>query len=343
VNLKPVHDQVVVVVGATSGIGRATALRFADRGAKVVAAARSLQVLNELVHEIQSRGGEATAYAIDVSQYDQVQALANYAVAQYSRIDTWVHVAAVSMYARFQDTRPDEFRQIIEVNLLGQAYGAMAALPHLKRAGQGALIHIGSVESHRSLPLQSAYSASKHGMIGFIDSLRMELMHDEIPISVTSILPSGINTPLFDKALTRLGVKPRPVPPVYKPELVAEAILYAAEHPERHIYVGGAGKFLELSNRFAPSLVDLVLNKISYQGQKTDERKTDQAPHNLYEHLDGYEQVHGSFSQETKPVSIYTGLRIRPKLRWGLLGLLVGTAGLGFILQTLRKRTRLIP
>lgn len=180
---------------------------FAERGAKVVVAGRSLSALTELVREIQSRGDMASAQEADVSQYDQLIALANRAVELYGRIDTWVHVAAVSIHAPFQETRPDEFRRLIDVNLIGQAFGAMAALPHLKRAGGGALIHIGSVESKRSFPLHSAHSASKHGMIGFIDALRVELMHDRTPISVTTILPAGINTPFFDKSLTRLGVK----------------------------------------------------------------------------------------------------------------------------------------
>src|SRR5215208_387993 len=150
--LKPIQEQVVVVVGALSGIGRETALRFAERGAKVVVSGRSLPALTQLVDEIRSRGGESAPYEADVSQYEQLQGLAERAVALYGRIDTWVHAAAVSIYAPFQETQPDEFRRVIEVNLIGQAFGAMAALPHLKRSG-GALIHVGSLESKRGLPL----------------------------------------------------------------------------------------------------------------------------------------------------------------------------------------------
>lgn len=207
------------------------------------------------------------------------------------------------MYATFQGTRPEEFRQVIEVNLLGQAYGAMAALPHLKRAGGGALIHIGSVESRRSFPFHSAYAASKQGMIGFIDAMRMELMHDRTPVSVTTILPAGINTPFFDKSLTRIGVKPRPSPPIYEPVTVAEAILYAAEHPVREVHVGVAAKFLDFLQRLSPSLADQLLHRISYRAQMTDQPKTDQAPSNLYEHMEGHDQVQGSFSQEARSIS----------------------------------------
>jgi len=333
-NLKPIHEQVVVVVGANSGIGRETALRFAERGAKVVVSGRSLPALTELVDEIQLRGGEAADYAADVSQYEQVFALAEHAVERYSRIDTWVHVAAVSIYAPFQETRPDEFRRVIEVNLIGQAFGAMAALPHLKRAGGGALIHIGSLESKRGFPLHSAYSASKHGMIGFIDALRVELMHDQTPIAVTSILPAGINTPFFDKSLTRVGVKPRPSPPVYEPGLVADAILYAAEHPSREIYVGGAGRSLEWLYRLAPNLTDRLLSRFGYRPQLTKAPKTDQAPNNLYEHMEGHDQVFGTFTEEAKPVSLYTGLRTHPALGWGLLAVM---AGAGYALLSRRK------
>lgn len=336
-NLKPVHEQVVVVVGANSGIGRETALRFAERGARVVVAGRSLPALAELARDIQSRGGNAIALEADASQYEQMYALRNRAVEHYGRIDTWVHVAAVAMYATFQEIRPEEFRQVIEVNLLGQAFGAMAALPHLKRAGGGALIHIGSVESRRSLPFHSAYAASKRGMIGFIDALRMELMHDQTPISVTTILPASINTPFFDKTLTRLGVKPRPIPPVYEPELVADAILYAAEHPVRELFVGGAGKSLGILHRLAPGLTDLLFSWIGYRAQKTDQPKSDQAPNNLFGHVEGYDRVHGSFGDEAKSASIYTGMKTQPVLRWGLVAVL---AGAGVALISRRKPTR---
>jgi NAD(P)-dependent dehydrogenase (short-subunit alcohol dehydrogenase family) len=330
---KPIHEQVVVVVGANSGIGRETVLRFAERGARVAVAGRSLPPLTELAGEIKMRGGEAEAYVADVTQYEQLFALAERVVEQYGRIDTWVHAAAVSIYAPFQETRPEEFRQVIEVNLIGQAFGAMAALPHLKRT-KGGLIHIGSVESKRAFPLHSAYSASKHGLIGFLDALRVELMHDRTPVSVTTILPAGINTPFFDKSLTRVGVKPRPSPPVYEPVLVANAILYAAEHPAREIYVGGAGRSIELLHRLSPRLVDALLSRFGYRPQMTDQPKTDQAPHNLYEHVEGYNQVQGSFSDEARSVSLYTGLRLHPGVTWGLLAALTG---IGYTLLSRRK------
>ena len=310
--------------GANSGIGRETAIRFAERGARVVVAGRSLAALTSLADEIQAKGGEATALAADVSRYEDMQALAERTVAVYGRIDTWVHVAAVSVYALFQDTRPDEFRRVVEVNLIGQAYGAMAALPYIKRTG-GVLIHVGSVESKRSFPFHSAYSASKHGMIGFIDALRVELMHNRTPISVTTILPAGINTHFFDKSLTRLGVKPRPSPPVYEPGIVAEAILYAAEHPVREMYVGGAGRFLALMHRLSPHLTDRLFSRLAFRPQLTKQPKPEDAPNNLYDHVEGFDRAQGSFDEESRSVSLYTSLRIRPALYWGLWAALAGS------------------
>jgi NAD(P)-dependent dehydrogenase (short-subunit alcohol dehydrogenase family) len=214
--LKPINQQVVAVVGASSGIGRNAALQFASRGAKVVVAARSQSGLESLVEEIRGLGGEATAVVADVTVFDQLKAIADKAVEVYGRLDTWVHNAAVELYAAFEVTTPEEFKRIVDVNLMGQVHGAMAALPYLKREGRGALIHVSSIEARRSLPLQSAYAAAKHGVDGFLEALRVELMHEKLSISVTNVMPASINTPLFNKARTKLGVKPMGVPPLYR-------------------------------------------------------------------------------------------------------------------------------
>src|ERR687893_219414 len=252
--LKPVGEQVVALMGASSGIGRASALRFARRGAKVVVSARGEEGLASLVEEISSEGGEAAYVVADTSDFEQVEAVADRAVEEYGRLDTWVHLAAVGLFATFEQTTPEEFAQVIDVNLMGQVYGAMAALPHLKREGRGALIHVSSVEAKRALPLQRAYASSKHGIIGFLDALRLELQNDGVPISVTNSMPAGINTPFFNKARTKLGVKPMPMPPIYQPDVVADVILYAAEHPTRDIEAGGAAKMLILNQRLSPRM-----------------------------------------------------------------------------------------
>jgi NAD(P)-dependent dehydrogenase (short-subunit alcohol dehydrogenase family) len=175
INLKPIQNQVVAIIGASSGIGRETARKFAEKKAKIVVSARSQEGLASLVDEISQMGGEAIAIPGDVSDFEQVKAIADKTVQYYGRLDTWVHLAATSVFARFEQITPEEFKRVIEVNLMGQVYGAMAALPHLRREGSGALIHVTSVEARRSLPLQSAYASSKHGVEGFLDSLRVEL------------------------------------------------------------------------------------------------------------------------------------------------------------------------
>lgn len=318
IQLKPIHQQVVAVIGASSGIGRETALQFAKKGAKVAVSARNQEGLNSLVDEIQSFGGEAIAIPADVADFNQVQAIADKTVDHFGRLDSWVHAAATGMFARFEQITPEEFKRVIEVNLLGQVYGAMAALPHLKREGRGALIHVSSVEAHVSLPLQSPYASSKHGTEGFLDSLRVELMHDNIPISVTNIMPSVINTPFYNKSKTKLGVKPMAVPPFYQPELVANAIVYVAEHPTRDMIVGDTGRILDLIHKFSPHLSDALLNLVAIKGQHTPTTKYETDPHNLYEPVDGYNKAHGDFDQLVVP-SFLEALDFNPIAKWGTI------------------------
>ncbi|HEX5707091.1 MAG TPA: SDR family oxidoreductase [Pyrinomonadaceae bacterium] len=322
--LKPIAEQVVVVVGASSGIGRATALGFAHRGARVVAAARGESGLRSLVEEIRGAGGEATFIAADVNDFEQVKAVGAHAEATYGRVDTWVGAAAVSLYATFEQTTPEEFKRIIDTNLTGQAYNAMVALPHLRRAGGGALILISSVEARRALPLQAAYAASKHGMKGFIDALRVELLNEGAPISVTEIMPSGINTPFFNRARTKIGVKPMPIQPVYQPETVAHAILHAAETPTPEIVVGGAGKAFAVGEKFVPRVLDSVLARVGFDGQRTDEPKSADAPDNLFHTLDTDDRVHGDFTDLAHNRSAYTWLATHPRTKGVLAATAVG-------------------
>ena len=310
--LKPLNQQVVVVMGASSGIGRATALNFAAHGATVVCSARDGGGLATLVDEISARGGKAVAVVADVADPEQMTSVAAFTAQELGRIDTWVHVAAVSVYARFEDTSPAEFARVIEVNLLGQIHGALAALPHLRSAGGGALICVSSVEGQVSLPFQSAYAASKHGVVGFLDSLRIELSREGVAVSVTNIMPSGMNTPLFQKALTRLGVEPRPPPPVYAPELVSRAILHAACTPRRDLVVGGAGWALQLAHRLSPAITDAILRSpAGYDSQLTDRPKSPQARSNLFEpSLDTLARVEGIFGAETLRKSLFTRLEL---------------------------------
>lgn len=299
--LKPINQQVVAVVGASSGIGRDTAVKFAQRGAKVVVAARSEVGLKTLVEEIHNLGGEAVAVIADVADFEQVKAIADTAVAQYGRLDTWVHTAATGVIAPFEDITTEEFQRVIDVTLMGQVYGAMAALPYLKQEGRGALIHISSMEGRRSLPLQSPYSTAKHGLEGFLEALRVELQHEKWPISVTSILPSVINTPYYNKVRTKLGVKPTGIPPYYQASVVTEAILYAAEHPVRSLIPGDVGKVLDVLQRISPELLDSILLLVAFVGQRTNEPKSEDGPDNLFAPVSGYDRVKGDFDKLVIP------------------------------------------
>lgn len=332
-NLKSIDQQVVVVVGASSGIGRDTALKFAQKGAKVVVSARSKEGLATLVEEISAVGGTAIAVPADVADFDQVKAIAEKTVEHFGRLDTWVHLAATSVFATFDNVTPEEFKRVVDVTLMGQVYGAMAALPYLKREGRGALIHITSLEGRRSLPYQSAYSASKHGAIGFIDAMRLELKNQGHPISVTNIMPGVINTPFYNKGKTKLGVKPTGVPPYYSASLVTDAILYAAEHPVRDYIVSDVGRILDIAQRISPGLVDALLLAIAFPFQKTNESKSEDAPNNLYDPIQGYDKVNGDFDQLEVP-SITDMLDKGPALAIGAfaavaLGVVALLGGLG--------------
>ena len=330
--LKPLDEQVAVVMGASSGIGRATALALGRAGTRVVVSSRRQDALDDLVEEIERAGGQALAVAADVTHYDQIDNVANRAIEKWGRIDTWVHTAAAAIYARFEDTSPEEFKRVIEVTQVGAAWGAIVALPHLK-SSHGALIQVSSVEALVGIPFQAAYGSAKHGMKAYLDVLRIELDHDEIPVSVTNIMPSGINTPFFTNARTKIGVKPVAVPPMYQPEIVANAILTAATQPIPEIIVGGGGVMLALMNRISPHLVDLALRKTSFSMQKTDEPKSAAAPDNLFESNTGDTRVQGDF-ENSRGSSLGTWLECHPSVRtalgWG--------AGLGALALIVRKK-----
>jgi NAD(P)-dependent dehydrogenase (short-subunit alcohol dehydrogenase family) len=333
--LKPINQQVVVVVGASSGIGRETAIQFAARGAKLVVSARSEPGLNSLVDEIRQMGGEAIAVPADVTNFEQVKAIADYTIQQYGRLDTWVHLAAINLYATLEQTTPEEFKRVIDVNLMGQVHGAMAALPHLKREGRGSLIHISSVEARRSFPYHSAYGASKHGIDGFLEAMRLELMHEGLrSINVTNVMPASINTPLFNKSRTKIGVKPQGLPPFYQPHIVVDAILYAACHPTRDIIAGGAGRAMSLIQRLSPQLMDTLLLQAGagFKLQETSEPKSEDAPDNLFEPIAGFDQVEGDFSKHSRANSYSTWLETHPTAKWGAIAVTVlGAAGLAIL------------
>lgn len=332
--MKPIAEQVVVITGASSGIGRASALAFGRRGARVVLAARNLEALGAVAQEIEAAGGQAHMLATDVADWDQVRRLADETLERFGRIDTWVNDAGINEHASVEDMTVEEIGRIIQVNLMGQVHGMKAALGPMRRQRSGTIINMGSAASNRAVPLHAAYVASKHAIAGFTDSLRMELMHEKMPINITLIQPGFIDTPLFLHARSRLGGQSRPIPPIYAPEVVADAILFAAEHRRRNIVVGAqaaAGIFL---NKLSPSLVDrlMVARGTAFRLQKED--RPDDGVDNLFEPSRGTGSVHGDWGQEAIQSSWYTRhLEYYPHRK----GMLWAALGTGLFLLARRK------
>ena len=308
---KRVSDQVVVIAGASSGIGRATALAFARRGARVVCAARSVDALETLVEEITKAGGTAISVPTDVADAGAVSKLATVAEERYGRIDTWVNAAAVSVWGRVEDITAEEFDRVMRVNFLGQVHGVHAALPALRRSGGGVVIGISSVEGVRAVPLHGPYTASKWALRALYDSLRVELAQEGAPIAVTTILPASIDTPFFEHARSKLGAMPKPPPPVYAPEIVADAIVYAARHPRREIPVGGAALGFILGQRFSPALTDALLSvrRLGVGAQTAD--RPDDGRDNLDAPMPGTGRVHGAYSGRVLRRSAFTRIIAR--------------------------------
>jgi short-subunit dehydrogenase len=310
IQLKRLEDQVVVITGATSGIGLATARRAAQRGARVVLCSRNEPELRETAAHIEGAGGTARAVVADVSCLEDMERLAQTAIKEFGTLDTWVNNAGVSFYGRLTEVALEDMRQLFEVNFWGTVHGARAAVPQLRRHG-GALINIGSVVSDRAIPLQGAYSASKHAVKGFTDALRMELEEEGAPVSVTLIKPSTIDTPYFKHAKNYMDVQPKPPAPVYAPEVVANAILRAAEHPVRDITIGGGGRFLTAMGAALPRLTDFYMERAMFSSQQSDVPAAGR-PGNLYEPSGKENLERGSYEGHVRESSVYTQAALSP-------------------------------
>jgi NAD(P)-dependent dehydrogenase (short-subunit alcohol dehydrogenase family) len=324
VSVKRLREQVVVITGASSGIGRETALRMAAEGARVVVSARSEAKLQELVSEIARSGGQARYLPADVAVWVEVEALAEFAVETFGRIDTWVHCAGVGLWARFEETNPAEWERVIDVNLNGVANGCRAALPHLRQS-EGALIVVSSAEGAVALPYQSAYGASKAAVHALVRSLRLELTHEGCDVRVTEIMPSGTNTPIFEQARTRLGARPRPPGPMYEPGVVAKAILYAAEHRVREMPIGLTARAALFGQALSGPLMDRLVLWFATDTQRTPDAKRGDAPTNLFQPIESEQRTQGDFDAVSRSWSGYTWLQTHPGVKRAL------TAGLALI------------
>jgi short-subunit dehydrogenase len=307
--LKPLQRQTIVITGASSGIGLATARMAAARGAAVVLAARNLDALRAACDEIRAKGGRATYVVADVADPDAVDRIADTAVREFGGFDTWVNNAGVSIFGRLEDVPLSDKRRLFDVNFWGVVHGCRTAARHLRRRG-GALINIGSIVSDRAVPLQGIYSASKHAVKGYTDALRMEFEKEGVPISVSLIKPAAIDTPYLDHARNYMAEKPSFPPPVYPPEEVARAILHCAERPVRDVVVGGGGRLLTAMGKLAPRMTDHYMKGTMFRQQRAGRPAGLRRGSLYWPTHDGQEQ--GSYEGVVMRSSAYTRARLSP-------------------------------
>ncbi|HVF83816.1 MAG TPA: SDR family oxidoreductase [Sphingomicrobium sp.] len=317
--LKPLGEQVMVITGASSGIGLATARRAAAAGAKVVLAARNSEALDEAVVAIRNKGGQATSVDLDVADEGAAEELAAKAIEEFGRIDCWVNDAAVALYARLEEVTLDEHRRVFDVGYFGLVRGSLVAAHHLKVAG-GALINLGSVLSNRAIPLQGPYCAMKAAVMQFTDALRMELEEEGSPISVTLIKPSGIDTPYPEHARNKMGKPARLPQPLYDVELVAKAICFAAEHRRRQLIVGGGGLALTTLAPALPRLADKGMELVGDEAmQTTDVPPAPGTNDNLFEpRADG--RTESNQQPFTRQTSLFLEAQMHPLAATALVG-----------------------
>lgn len=308
--LKPIGEQVIVITGASSGIGLVTAKAAARCGARVVLAARNARDLEQIVDEITAEGGTATYVTADVSVRADVEEVAATAARRYGRIDSWVNNASTSIYGRLDEIDVEDQRRLFDVNYWGAVHGSLAAVPFLRERG-GALINVGSVLSDRAIPLQGVYCATKHALKGFTDALRMELEEEGAPVSVSLVKPSTIDTPFYEHARNYMSVDPKPVPPVYAPEVVAEAILRCAVEPTRDIFAGATGVAIAAAGGHGKRIADKVMERTMFSGQRDTRRGRTRQEDNLYAPLDHDGGERGRWDGPVLERSVVPGLSDR--------------------------------
>jgi len=295
---------VIVVTGATAGVGRATAVAFAREGARVGLVARGGDGLEGARQEVEAAGGEALVLPADVSSAEEVETAAELAERELGPIDTWVNNAMVTVFSLFADLSPEEFRRVTEVTYLGTVHGTMAALRRMRPRDRGTIVQVGSALAYRGIPLQAAYCGAKHGVKGFTESLRTELLHEGSAVGVTMVHLPALNTPQFDRCRTHLAWQPQPVPPIYQPEVAAEAVLLAVRSRRRELYVGWPTVATVLGNKLAPGAMDRYLAATGIESQHTDEPVDPERPDNLYASLPGDPGAHGRFDTEAHEGSV---------------------------------------
>lgn len=281
-------NPVAVVTGASGGVGRAVVRELASRGYDVALLARGCTGLAGAVADVESHGRRALAITTDMADWNQVRSAARRVENELGPMEVWINVAFTSVFARFTDIRPEEYRRVTEVSYLGYVHGTRAALDHMLPRDRGAIVQVGSTLAYRGIPLQTAYCGAKHAIQGFNESLRCELLHDKSNVRVTMVQLPAVNTPQFDWVLNKLRHKAQPVPPIYQPEVIARTVVHAAEHPQRREYWCGETTALTLiANAVAPGVLDRYLARTGFASQQTEQPKGPRSPANLWEPVDG--------------------------------------------------------
>ena len=296
--MQTLAKKTVVVTGASAGVGRAIATRFGRAGANVGLLARDGDALSQVKQEIENLGGTAVVAAADVSDAEAVFEAADKIAERFGPIDIWINDAMVTVFAPVWEITPAEFRRVTEVTYLGVVHGTMAALRHMRRRDRGTIIQIGSALAYRGIPLQSAYCGSKHAIRGFTDSLRTELIHDRSPIRITIMALPAVNTPQFDWARTHMKLRPRPVPPVVQPEVIAEATFRAALHPKREYWIGWSTIKVIIGNMLLPEFLDRYLAKAAFEAQETSVPVSAGRRDNLMTPVHDLHRTRGNFGRE---------------------------------------------
>jgi NAD(P)-dependent dehydrogenase (short-subunit alcohol dehydrogenase family) len=296
--------EVIVVTGASGGIGRATARAFARPGTRIALLARGQQGLEAARREVEGAGAQALVLPTDVADESQVEAAAAAVEAKWGRIDVWVNNAMTTIFGPVSALKGEQIKRATEVTYLGAVYGTMAALERMRKRDRGVIVQVGSALAYRGIPLQAPYCAAKHALRGFTDSLRCELLHDGSSVHLTSVHLSAFNTPQFDWALNLVGKRPMPVPPIFQPELAARAIVWASRHRRREVFVGWPAVKAVIGNKIMPGVVDRILAKDGYTGQITSEALPADACANLYAACDTNPGAHGRFDREARADSM---------------------------------------
>jgi NAD(P)-dependent dehydrogenase (short-subunit alcohol dehydrogenase family) len=320
-------NKIIVITGATGGVGRAAAHLFAKDGARIALLARGQQQLENTKKEVEALGGTALCIPTDVADAAQVEAAAETTESTLGPIDVWVNNAMASVFAPITDIHPDEFRRVTEVTYLGQVYGTMAALKRMKPRDQGSIVLVGSALAYRGIPLQSAYCGAKHAIEGFYDSLRCELKHDGSNIKTCMVQLPAMNTTQFGWVLSRLPNKPKPMGKIYQPEVAARAIRFAAAHNRRSIWVGASTYEAIIGNKLSPSYADGVLARKGYDGQQTDQPETPDRENNVWQPVGEDRGTYGGFSRTATNRSLTLWAQIH---RNTLLAAGVATAAAGW-------------